>query len=175
MSEEKTKEQVSQEEKRQLEEHIKSLAPGVDTSGLNVAQLMELVGQYSKASVLYFNKVNNLSKEEKQVYEQLLLKTNPNVDIEERFKLADQLFNAIKAEEASKEPSKEATEGKPEEKKPAPKAQVETKETKSNIGEGAGGSNLISDVNEAPLGTPEEVFAWREKRWKAHMNYVTKQ
>lgn len=170
--EQKTQEQINQEDRKRMEEQLKKVAPNLDPSTLDAAQIVELVGQYSRASVLYYGKVKDMSNESKQEYEQFLLKTNPSVDIEERFKLADQLYKSAQLEKEPKQGEKE------EEKldgrdKPSPKAQVD-KDAKANIGDSKGGSNLISDINEAPLGSNEEVLNWREKRWKAHMNYVTK-
>lgn len=170
-----------EEERRKMEEQLKKVAPNIDPAQYDINQLMEVVGQYSKAAALYYDKTKGMSDEDKKVYEQLLLKTSPNVDIEERFKLADQLLESDKAKrepkpEDKKEDKKEDVKAEadkkddtkePEKKSPQP---LVDKDSKASLSKSS--NNLIADVNEAPLGTNEEVFKWREDRYKAHKTYI---
>tara|TARA_R100001443_G_scaffold16819_1_gene27238 strand:- start:10609 stop:11124 length:516 start_codon:yes stop_codon:yes gene_type:complete len=134
--------------------------PGVDVSKLTPEQQMEMTSNMVQASTLHEKYIADMSPEEVEVFDALLIATPQDVAVKERFESAYNKFNAIrKPKEEIKEEEKQP-EASP---KVSPKGEMDVSgQTSADTNNG----NLLSPENDAPLGDDLEYFKFLEKRYR---------
>lgn len=159
MSEQETdnspKEEESEDPRIQIKpkDAAEQLLPG----GKNVNELSnEEMATYTsnmvKADRLYQESTKDLSSTEREVFDALLLASNPDLAVEERFKLTQEKFGAIKnPKEETKEEVKEAS----------PPGNMDA--PGRNTGSPA---NKLEPENDAPLGDNEDYFKYIQDRFR---------
>ncbi len=144
--------------------------PGVDMSKMSPEQQMELTSNMVQASTLHEKYVANMSPEEVEVFDALLLATPQDAPVKERFTSALDKFNKVRNKAEKQEEVKEEGE-KTETTKVAPKGEMDVAGSPSPTPDG----NLLSPENDAPLGDDNEYFKFLEKRYRQQTTIRRKQ
>ena len=145
--------------------------PGVDMSKMSPEQQMELTSNMVQASTLHEKYVANMSPEEVEVFDALLLATPQDAPVKERFTSALDKFNKVRNKEEKQEETKEEEVEKTETAKVAPKGEMDVAGSPSPTPDG----NLLSPENDAPLGDDNDYFKFLEKRYRQQTTIRRKQ
>ena len=134
------------------------LPAGVDVDKLTPEQQLNVTSTMVKASRLHEKAIEGLTEEEQDVFNALLLATPDNMDVEERFAKAQDLFT--KTVKSPEEKQEETVEEKGTTKiSPKGEMDVTTPVTVKD-------SNLLTETNDAPFGDDDAYFKSLENRYK---------
>ena len=132
------------------------LPAGVDVEKLTPEQQLNVTSTMVKASRLHEKAIEGLTAEEQDVFNAILLSTPDDMDVEERFAKAQDLFikTVKKPEQVETVEEKEAT-------KISPKGEMDVT-TPVTVKD----SNLLTEVNDAPYSDDDAYFKYLEDRYK---------
>jgi len=130
------------------------LPGGKSVAEMSGEDLTTYTSNMVKADRLYAKHAEDLAAPDKEVFDALLLASDKNLGVEERFESALSKFNAVKnpKEESPKEPPKETS-------------------LKGNMDAGTRTSasplnNQLETVNDAPLGDNDDYFKYLQDRFR---------
>tara|TARA_R110002020_G_scaffold381747_1_gene592631 strand:- start:2028 stop:2540 length:513 start_codon:yes stop_codon:yes gene_type:complete len=133
--------------------------PGVDMSNMSPEQQMEMTSNMVQASTLHEKYIADMSQEEIEVFDALLIASPQDAPVKERFENAYNKFNLVRKPKDEKQ-NETTTEASP---KVSPKGEMDVSgQTSPDINNG----NMLSPENDAPLGDDLEYFKFLEKRYR---------